>query len=71
MITTYPARVPSFIVAIEIQAPLRRFAIRRHHVQQVENTAVLQAAIRRALEGPDRVAGRKLDRGTPDESATT
>jgi hypothetical protein len=47
MITTYPDRVPTFVLAREIQAPLRRLAIRRFFLERVENTAVLQAAIRR------------------------
>ena len=49
MICTYPERVPTFVLAREIQAPLRRFALRRQHLQRVENTSILQAAIRRVV----------------------
>ena len=48
MITTFD-RVPTFVLASEIQAPLRRFAQRRQHLLRVENTSLLQAAIRRVL----------------------
>ena len=49
MICTYPERVPTFVLAREIQAPLRRLALRRQHLQRVENTSILQAAIRRVV----------------------
>jgi len=48
MIATYPERIPTFLLAQEIQAPLRRLVLRSLHVQRVENTTRLQAAIRRA-----------------------
>jgi hypothetical protein len=48
MITTYPNRVPTFVLAQEIQAPLRRLALRRQHVERVERVQTIQAAVRRA-----------------------
>ena len=48
MITTYPNRVPTFVLAQEIQAPLRRLALRRQHVERVERVVLIQAAVRRA-----------------------
>ena len=47
MIATYPDRVPVFVLALDIQGPLRRLALRRQHVERVSNTAFLQAVIRR------------------------
>ena len=48
MIATYPDRVPVFVLALDIQGPLRRLALRRQHVERVSNTAFLQAVIRRS-----------------------
>lgn len=48
MIATYPDRVPVFVLALDIQGPLRRLVLRRQHVERVSNTAVLQAVIRRS-----------------------
>ena len=48
MITTYPNRVPTFVLAQEIQSPLRRLALRRQHVERVERVVLIQAAVRRA-----------------------
>ena len=65
MISTYPALVPTFVLAQEIQAPLRRLALRRQHLQRVENTAVLQAAIRRAHHR--RQQGEEKENGKEEE----
>jgi len=40
--------VPTFVLAQEIQAPLRRLALRRQHVERVERVQTIQAAVRRA-----------------------
>ena len=50
MIATYPDRVPHFVLALDIQGPLRRLALRRQHVERVYNTAFLQAVIRRSQQ---------------------